>query len=301
MAALINARDERDGIGGEHVTVEAMADQYDHLQRCDPDTDLVVAESAHGGVVGYARVQWDDWVEGGRSYWMIFEADPELPDVESELIEWAERRALAIADEHAAPDRRLHADAVVGTPREADLQARGLLPIRFSAVMVRPNLDDIPDRPLPEGVTTRAVEDRDLRAIWDCDIDAFRDHFGYVEQTETDWEKFLDAARRGTELWQVAWAGDEVVGQVRTHVNPGEAERLGHRRGWTEDISTARAWRRRGVASALICTSLRQLRDLGFDDAALGADTENPNGAFELYSSLGYKQISLGAVYERRI
>ncbi|MGH9117949.1 MAG: GNAT family N-acetyltransferase [Acidimicrobiales bacterium] len=107
--------------------------------------------------------------------------------------------------------------------------------------------------------------------------------------------------RRGTELWQVAWAGEEVVGQVRTHANPGEAGRLGRRRGWTEDISTSRAWRRRGVASALICNSLRQLRELEFDEAGLGADTENLSGAFDLYASLGYRQVSLRAVYERPI
>ncbi len=301
MAALINARDERDGIGGEHVTAEAMADQYDHLQRSDPDTDLVVVEAGDGVIVGYARVQWDDWAEGSRSYWMVFEADPASPDTEAAVIDWAEARAQAIADEQHAHDRRLHAEAAVGSGREGALVARGLRPIRYFAVMVRPDLADIPDRVLPDGVTTRPVRDDHVRAIWEADIEAFRDHFGYVEQTETDWEKFRDTAKRGTELWQVAWAGDQVVGQVRTHENQGEADRLGRRRGWTEDISTRRSWRGQGVASALICNSLRQLRDLGFDEAALGADTQNLTGAFDLYAALGYKQVSLGAIYERQI
>jgi hypothetical protein len=55
------------------------------------------------------------------------------------------------------------------------------------------------------------------------------------------------------------------------------------------------------VASALISRSLRQLRDLGYDEAALGADTQSLSGAFDLYASLGYEQVSLGAVYERTI
>jgi predicted N-acetyltransferase YhbS len=301
MAALINARDERDGVGGEHVTAEAMADVYNHLQRCDPDTDLVVAEDGDGAMVGYARVQWDDWTEGVRSYWMIFENDPSRPDVETELLDWAEARALAVAVERPAARRRLHAEAMVGSRREALLVGRGLRPIRYSAIMIRPHLDSIPDRPLPAGVAARPVVDGDLRAIWEADIEAFRDHFGYVEQTEADWEKFRDSARRGTELWQVAWAGDVVVAQVRTHETPGEAERIGRRRAWTEDISTRREWRRQGIASALICNSLRQLRDLGFDEAALGADTRSLTGAFDLYASLGYEQVTLGAIYERVI
>ena len=301
MAALINARDERDGTGGPHVTAEAMADIYNHLQRCDPDTDIVVVETDAGDIAGYARVQWDDWAEGIRSYWMAFEAEPDPPDIQTDVLDWAEARALAVADEHPADRRRLHAEAQVGTPRETALLARGFRPIRYSAIMIRPDLTDIPDRPLPEGLTTRPVRPDDLRAIWEADIEAFRDHFGYVEQTEHDWEKFRDTAERGTDLWQVAWAGDLVVGQVRTYEDPGEAERIGRRRGWTEDISTRREWRGKGVASALICASLRQLRDLGFDEAALGADTESLTGAFDLYASLGYEQVTLGALYEREI
>jgi mycothiol synthase len=64
---------------------------------------------------------------------------------------------------------------------------------------------------------------------------------------------------------------------------------LGLRRGWTEFISTARDWRKRGVARALICESLRELKDRGMSDAALGVHTENPTGAFHLYESLGYE------------
>jgi ribosomal protein S18 acetylase RimI-like enzyme len=301
MAALINARDDRDGTGGPHVTVEAMADIYNHLQRCDPETDIVVVETGRGAIAGYARVEWGDWAEGFRSYWIVFEADPDPPEIQTEILDWAEGRALAIAAAQPAERPRIHAEALVGTPREAALLDRGFRPIRYSAMMVRPDLTDIPERPLPDGLTTRPVRPDDLRAIWEADIEAFRDHFGYVEQTEHDWEKFRDTAERGTELWQVAWEGDLVVGQVRTYESPGEAERIGRRRGWTEDISTRREWRKRGVASALICASLRQLRGLGFDEVALGAETENLTGAFDLYTSLGYRQVNLGAVYERAI
>ena len=102
-------------------------------------------------------------------------------------------------------------------------------------------------------------------------------------------------------MWQVAWAGDEVVGQVRTYANDGDREMFGRRRAWTEYISTARAWRKQGIATALICASLRQLADLGYEEAALGVDTENPSGALGLYESLGYVVVATDATMQRPI
>ena len=109
------------------------------------------------------------------------------------------------------------------------------------------------------------------------------------------------AAVQGTSLWQVAWSGADVAGQVRTYADPGDIELFGVRRAWTENISTRRGWRAKGVASALICASLRQLDALGFEQAILGVDTENPNGAFGLYESLGYAVVAMEAVYHRPI
>ena len=62
-------------------------------------------------------------------------------------------------------------------------------------------------------------------AIWEADAEAFHDHRGYVEPTEEDWAMFCEgAAAQGTSLWQVAWSGAEVVGQVRTYTDPGDIE-----------------------------------------------------------------------------
>ena len=78
---------------------------------------------------------------------------------------------------------------------------------------------------------------------------------------------------------------------MRTYVNDGEAERLGRRRAWTENISTRADRRKRGIASALIAASLRQLAERGFDEAALGADLDSPSRALDLYESLGYEVV----------
>ncbi len=300
MTAALNRQVDRDG-DGEYTTVAGMAAQYDNLQRCDPDRDIVVAEGTDDPIVGYARTMWDDRAEGFRQYWLVVNVDPSVTGLEAALLDWIERRALEVAAGHDACDRRLCTDADDGGERQALLLDRGFTQREFFASMVRPHLDRIPDVVLPDGVEIRPVEPTHIRAIWEADIEAFRDAPGYVDQTEQDWEKFRAEAQVDTSLWQVAWSGNMVVGQVRTRFNAEESERSGRRRGWTEDISTRRQWRKQGIASALIAASLRQLRSLGFDEAALGVDTDNPTGAYGVYEALGYEIVRRGAEYERPV
>ena len=300
FADVINARVAEEG-EGEHATVTSLAEQYDHLQRCDPGTDIAVAEDASGAVVGYARVFWDDVSEGYRAYYIAFEALSAVEGLAGRMLDWGIGRATDIAGGHDHPDRRLETWANDGGSRQAQVTAAGFTPFSWSAFMVRPHLDDIPDRALPEGLTLRPAVSDELRAIWEADIEAFRDHPGYVEQGETDWERFIDEAAPGTDLWQVAWNGDAVAGQVRTYVNEGEAESLGRRRAWTENISTRRDWRAKGVASALIAASLRQLATLGFDEAALGVDLDNPTGALGVYERMGFAVVLRQTHYHRAL
>lgn len=303
MVALINAGVAADG-EGEYATVASVAEQYDHLRNCDPAVDIVVATDRTGEIVGYARAFWLDVDEGYRVYSIAFNARPDVDGLAGSMLDWGVARANELAATHDHPDRRLAAGANVATERARLLESRGFHAEAWSAVMVRPHLDDIPAAPLPDGLEVRPVEPDHLRRIWEADITAFRDHRFYVEQTETDWERFLDEAAQGTELWQVAWDGDQVAGQVRTRFSDDETAPAGasrRRRAWTEDISTRRDWRGRGVASSLIAASLRQLAERGFDEAALGVDLDNPTGALGVYERLGYRSVLRQAQYHRPV
>jgi ribosomal protein S18 acetylase RimI-like enzyme len=301
IAALINECVAEQG-EGEHVTVGMVAVSYSHLQRSDPAKDMMMIVDRDDRLVAYSRVEWSDVSEGFRAYHVVFYAVCKITGLADRVLEWGVARATEIAAADLCPDRRIVTWAAAGSNDERAIgKVGGFEPSAWSAVMVRPHLRDVPDERLPIGVEIRPVEDGHLRAIWESDIEAFRGHHGYVEQTEADWEKFRDEAGQGTGLWQVAWAGDTVVGQVRTRVNEGEAELRGRRRAWTEDISTHREWRGRGIASALIASSLRQLASLGFDEAALGVDLDNPTGALGVYQRLGYQVVLRVTEYERRL
>jgi ribosomal protein S18 acetylase RimI-like enzyme len=102
-----------------------------------------------------------------------------------------------------------------------------------------------------------------------------------------------------TDLWIVAWDGDQIAGVVQNWIWPDENARLGVARGWLEHISVRRQWRRRGLARAITAASLVRLREAGMDEGMLGVDSENANGALGLYEGLGFVQASRAAAYQR--
>ena len=98
-----------------------------------------------------------------------------------------------------------------------------------------------------------------MRLIWEADVEAFRDHWGYVEPTEASYQRFLAFPYNDPTLWKIAWDDEGVAGQVKSFIDTAQNEEHGLRRGWTEAISTSRRWRRRGLAKALIVESIREL------------------------------------------
>lgn len=298
---LVNASSR--GEGNDRVeTVEGFASNYSHLERCDLTRDLVVAE-VDGLAVGYSRVTWDQEPDGPRVYRQVCFVDPEFGGrgVGGALLAWNEDRLREIAAEHEdVPEKLLEAWANDGNAAATALiRGAGFDPITYMAEMIRPTVSDLPDHPLPESLEIRPVREEDIRTIWDADIEAFRDHWGYVEPTEEDYQRFLEFEYHDPTLWKIAWDDEGVAGQVKSFINTAQNEEYGRARGWTEAISTSRRWRRRGVAKALIVESIRELAARGMTEVALGVHTENPNGAYQLYESLGYEVVQTWTTYRK--
>lgn len=289
-------------------TVVAMNATYAHLENCDPATDIAVIDVG-GEIVAYGRVTWLDPLDDKRTYELLGWGHPEHTVVLDGLADWLEARAHALAAGHGFPRYVLVGEAMLppdGAPnaafRWADvLTARSMDLVRHQLSMVRVDLAEAVALPLPDGVELRPVEDRHLRAIWEAAADAFLDHPGGHVAAESEWDEFLAFPYRDESLWKVAWAGNEVVGQVRTYVNIEENERFARRRGYTEFISTARAWRGKGVAGALLSASIVELRERGFTEAALGVMVENTTGALQLYTRLGFVPYATTGVFRRLV
>lgn len=284
-------------------SIAEMARIYSNLTNSDPSTDMLFAE-VKGRVAGYTRVMWWDEVEDLRRYWAFGFVRPEFRryGLGTAMLRWNERRIASIAAGHPASiPKFVQVIASDTEPGAAALYlAEGYQPFVHDADMVRPHLDDIPELPLPAGLALRTPEPAEMRKVWDADREAFRDH-PEASDNYTTFDKWLTEPNRDPSLWRVAWAGDEIAGQVHTYIDAAENAEYQRRRGYTEEISVRRAWRRQGLARALLCSSLRALRERGMEEAALGVMIDNPTGAVQLYESLGFAIVKRYTSYQKPV
>jgi GNAT superfamily N-acetyltransferase len=269
-----------------------LARAFVHLTNCDPQRDVIVAE-IKGEVTGFGQTTWYQQADAQLyHHWGFVTPGWRGHGVGSAILGWLEDRQRAIAATHPQDGPRFHQAEVFDSEkaRTALLERYDYPVARRWYQMTRPLDGDIPDAPLPDGLEVRPVTPDHYRQIWDADVEAFRDHWGYAEPKEEDYRSWLeDPVLMQPELWQVAWEGDRIAGQVRTFINHGENAQQGRLRGYTEEISVRRPWRRRGLATALITRSLRILKEQGMTEAALGVEAENISGALRLDERCGFR------------
>jgi mycothiol synthase len=276
---------------GQTMTVSDMATFIENPVGFDPAADFLLAEAGQR-VIGYMwtthRVEASgEVIHSHRGY-----VDPgwRRKGIGAAFLAEARRRAHASTVGDGVDGRHYLQTYLLGSETAAHelLQRFGYAAIRYAFNMARDLSQPIPDLPLPAGLEVRPARQEHYRAIWDAEREAFRDHWGYAPWPEEGFTRFLNFPHYDPSLWRVAWAGDEVAGSVLNYINVPENDALGRRRGYTEDISVRRPWRRRGLASSLITRSLQALHERGMDQAALSVDAENQTGALDLYTRLGY-------------
>jgi ribosomal protein S18 acetylase RimI-like enzyme len=292
MIDIVNAAGDADQ-DDRSETLEDIKNQYSHLNNSDPYKDMIFAE-VNAETVAYSRVEW--WQEedpNDRIYTHFVLIAPEWREkgIEQAMIQWCEKRLLEIAEGHPQDSKRVFRtySSAVKSPFNKILESLGYEVERYFIEMSR-SLDVIPNVELPTGIEVRAVKEQDERKVWDANVEAFRDHWGFSPPTEKDYVGFKKSKYWQPNLWQVAWDGDQVVSSVMNYIDDDHNEKFNRKRGWTENISTRREWRRRGIAKALIVRSMHMHKDKGMTEVALGVDTQNPSGALKLYESLGYEK-----------
>ena len=304
LAELIrdaNGHDETDWL----PSAEALRHDLAHAGTFRPSLDGLVAES-DGRLVGVAIATWRQ-----RGQKVVHQIDPLLVrpshrrhGIGTTLLAWAETHcAERVRAGEAGPaglPQELGAWGALGVPGAAELaSAHGFRAVRYGMEMRRPTSGPIPGAPLPPGLEVRPVRPDQHRRIWGADVEAFQDHWEAALRTDADYEWWFSRPGLDTSLWQVAWDGDEVAGSILTTINADENARLGANRAWLDHISVRRPWRRRGLAAALIASTLRLLAHRGVEEAALGVDAENLSGAVRLYERMGFVRYHSGVTYRK--
>lgn len=274
------------------------------LANCDPYTDMIIAEVA-GEMVGYTRGWWS--LEQPTLY--LYKHNGFLlpawrrRGIGSAMLNWMESRLKDISEAHPLEcDKYLQASvSQFQEGKSILLKKAGYQPIRYFYQMVRPNLDDIPDFPLPNGLEIRPVTAEHYQAIWMAIHETGQDEWGSTEPNEDAYRAWVKSPNFQPNLWQIAWVKDtnQVVGHVLTYIQHEENKQFNRKRGYTEGIGVSREWRRRGVARALISLSLQAQKEVGLIDSALVVDTKNASGAIYLYESCGFQVVNRDVIYRK--
>lgn len=277
----------------ETVTVEGMASDYAHLTNSDLEHDLLIGE-VDGEIVAYGRTEWTELNEGGRAYISVCLIDPawRRRGIGRAMLHWQEerRRRVAAAHSDVSPRWLLSYAPEANAGATALLSAEGYAVVRRYQEMLRPRLDDLPEPAVPAGLELRAGLAEQARQVWEAIAEAFRDHFGEQDESESAYQRFVNGPQFNPALWVVAWDGSQVAGSVINVID--DPEHDGSRLATLDAVSVRRPWRRRGLARAMVAESLRRVRDAGATRATLGVDTDNENRALQLYTNAGFVPVT---------
>jgi ribosomal protein S18 acetylase RimI-like enzyme len=262
----------------------------------DVSKDVRFAE-VDGVSVGYVRVWFEDEAAEGRVYYGRLCVKPGYRDARlvRSLLKYMNERSREI--ESLRIQAEGEGGASIRVPAwepqlwlSAALRESGYAPVRASYEMVKPDLRDVPELGLPEGLSWREFTPDLYPAIWDEIHEAFRGHWGYTPPCEEDYRAWVAWSEGFEPAWAIAWdeGAGEVAGVVHGFFDPAWNGERGAARGWTEEISVRPRWRGKGVARAALARSLSALAAAGMREAALSVDAENGDGALELYRKAGF-------------
>lgn len=303
ILAVINGMKRADG-SERADTLEDITRNYQHLLNCDPYRDMLFVE-LDGQVEAYGRAWWMEEESGLRRYLYLIFTKPAIrhDDLAHAMADWFEARLRQIHADHGAPAEA--ALEVFADDNETWLtgiwKARGYESVRYGFGMRRDLSQPILDVPCPPGIEVRPITADMLRMCWDASQEAFRDHWGYVPPTDVQYESWLKEVKDEFPLWKVGFAGEQIAGQVQNFINKEENAEYNRLRGYTEAISTRRPWRKMGLARYLLTESMKMFKEMGMTETALGVDAQNPNGALQLYESVGYVVERKGVTYRKPI
>jgi mycothiol synthase len=301
MLLAVEHADERD-------LVETLAD----LQRefDDPwsnaEIDSLAAFTLAGRLAGFARTFQNPQPNGEVRCYLMVEVHPaERADgLEDALLDWAEergqQRVLSVDHDSARVLRFGIQDTQ--TQRRARLERRGFNNVRYFYRMQRDLDEAIPAVQLPADLALRLYTPDLSEAVRSAFDEAFRDHWSFDAVTPEDWQQFfIERSSFRPDLTYVVMDGDEVTGFSFNCVSAEENARRHTSEGWVEVLGVRRPWRKRGVATALLCASMHAFKAEGLQHAMLGVDAENPTGALHVYEHVGFRPVKRFTQYQKAL
>ena len=276
-----DGKPERDDV---EIWLDAKGEPQAYAQLCDPEWPPT----------------WDVWLDA-----TVHPASSANAGLWDNVLDWAERTTRVLIRPHSPEAGHRCGIRILEMDKDGlrACEARGFQRARTETLM-HIGFSDSALLPAewPEGIRAQVLDfdgqfDRYALAYGE----AFRDHWGHVELPperliRTKHAEFLGWGDEFIpELWFVAMEGDEIVGGVGSFLNHGGDPT----RSYLYNVFVRRAWRNRGIATALLRRSFHAVHERGARSAELHVDSENLTWALQLYRGVGMKPLWHQHLYEK--
>ena len=240
-------------------------------------------------VVGYSRIM--SWPEADGT-WVYLTLGWVLPEwrgkgIGTAMLHWTESRIRRLAAaEHPNEKCEFAANASSTEPEATALLLHEGYHVAYTVLeMGHVASAPVPAHALPAGIEVRPVLPEHYGSIAASVHEAYQHEFAGGRFNEGDdpaaFVTELSQPKHDPTLWQVAWDGDEIAGQVLSVVENGRAEVF--------EVSVRPAWRRRGLGRALISRAVGSLRARGTDVIRLHTNADFRTRAKDMYHSVGFR------------
>ncbi len=305
VLSLLNAYNDH-YLGFRGFTINSIETDW-KTPKFEPENDIHLVFNPSGELVGYIEV----WTtsEPPVHPWVWWRVNPDYvgQGIGTYLMNWGEDRARSAIPRCPVDARVAYRTGTVTTiePPKRLFEAFGLKLIRHGFRMVI-ELEEAPPEPIWHGgITIRSVTDpqADIETLCRVDIEAFQDHFGFIEQPFedelawfTNWltnnESLSDPS-----LWYLAMDDDKAIGYALCATWDLENREFGHVSG----LGVLRPYRRRGIGLALLQHAFGEYYRRGKRGVSLGVDAENLTGALDLYKKAGMRIHRQFDLYEKEL
>lgn len=305
LAAVHAGRAARDAVDPLSLqesipTAEEMRSNLVQLAASQQTERWLIAEIDRQ-VVGYTVI--DSWHDED-DLWVYLILGWVLPEwrgrgIGTAMLRWGQSKARRLASaEHPGQAFEFAGSASSTQPDAAALLLQEGFSVGYSDLEME--LDPaapLVECPLPAGVEVRPALPEHIPLIAESIAEAYRHEFPGNRFRSTQMEaagqaEWYSNPVHDRSLWQVAWAGDQVVGQVLPMIERG--------RGVIDEVSVRPAWRRRGLARALLVRGLLALRSEKVGVIRLLTVAEFPTRARDLYTSVGFRVVKIFVRYRKQ-
>ncbi len=289
IADLLNACEAVDHLGAFYSAADLQLEVT--APHVDSAHDLRLWETSAGELIAFSQL-WIPESANPLDGYVWFRVHPEARGhgLESDILAWADKRMRNIGYERgvAVQLRSSSRDSLID--QITRFKRSGFEVDRQFFTLGRSLLEAIDDPLLPDGFTLqRNTADP---ADWvDLFNESFIDHWNHHPLTIETYSHGLTDPKYRADLDLVAIAPDgRLAAFCYCSIDDETNQHLGQQDGWVNLLGTRRGFRRLGLGRAMVLAGLHQLQQAGMTTAKIGVDTQNPNGARQLYESIGFKK-----------